>query len=115
MMNRIVLVVILVPLALVLVTLAVANRELVAFTLDPFNPGNPALTISLPFFVWLFLAGALGVFFGGCATWLKQGHYRRLARLREREAEALRRNAPPAVPPPPAVQPAPGRLALAKS
>ncbi|PZO82370.1 MAG: DUF1049 domain-containing protein [Mesorhizobium amorphae] len=114
MMNRVVLVVILVPLALLLVTLAVANRALVPFTLDPFNPGNPALTISLPFFVWLFLAGGLGVFFGGCATWLKQGHYRRLARSREREAETLRRNQAPAVPLAP-IQPAiSNRIALSK-
>ena len=45
MYNRFVLIVIFVPLAIILIALAVANRELVAFTLDPFNPGNPALTL----------------------------------------------------------------------
>ncbi len=90
MLNRLVLVVIFVPLAILLVTLAVANRALVPFTIDPFQPGNPALTLSLPFFVWLFAALGLGVVIGGCATWLRQGHYRRLARVREREAAVLR-------------------------
>ncbi|MBE7182944.1 MAG: DUF1049 domain-containing protein [Methylobacterium mesophilicum] len=89
--HRIVLVVILVPLAVLLVTLAVANRELVSFTLDPFNPGSAGLTMTLPFFVWLFLALGLGLLIGSTATWLRQGHYRRLARNRGREAETLRR------------------------
>ena len=56
MYNRFVLIVVFVPLAIILIALAVANRELVAFTLDPFNPGNPALTLKLPLFVFLFLA-----------------------------------------------------------
>jgi hypothetical protein len=30
-----------VPLAIILVALAVANRTPVAFTMDPFNPGSP--------------------------------------------------------------------------
>ena len=56
MYNRFVLIVVFVPLAIILVALAVANRGLVDFTLDPFNPGNPALTLKLPLFVYLFLA-----------------------------------------------------------
>jgi uncharacterized integral membrane protein len=91
MLNRIVLVVILVPLAVLLVTLAVANRELVSFTLDPFNPGSAGLTLTLPFFIWLFLALGIGILIGSAATWLRQGHYRRLAKHRGREAETLRR------------------------
>jgi uncharacterized integral membrane protein len=101
MTNRIILVVIFVPLAIVLVALAVANRELVPFTLDPFHPGNPALTIELPLFVFLFLALLVGVLIGSAATWLKQGRYRRLARDREKEVRSLRdaaiRSAPPRV------------------
>ena len=90
MINRLVLVAILVPIAIVLIALAVANRTGVAFTLDPFNPGNPALTVQLPLFVLLFLAVAIGVLIGSCATWLKQGRYRKLARQRSAEAESLR-------------------------
>ena len=48
MLNRLVTVLIFIPLAIVLVALAVANRAPVAFTIDPFNPGNPGLTLSLP-------------------------------------------------------------------
>jgi uncharacterized integral membrane protein len=88
--NRILLVVIFIPLAVVLIALAVANRELVAFTLDPFNPGNPALTLRLPMFVFLFLALIIGLLVGSVATWLKQGRYRRLARQRGDEVRSLR-------------------------
>ena len=90
MINRIVLVAIVVPIAIVVIALAVANRGWVPFTLDPFHPGNPALTIQLPLFVFLFVALALGVLLGSFATWLKQGRYRRLAKLRGAEASALR-------------------------
>lgn len=89
MLNRIVLVVILVPLAIVLVALAVANRAPAAFTIDPFNPGNPALTLTLPLFIMLFLALLLGLVIGSFATWAKQGRYRRLARDQRREMQSL--------------------------
>ncbi|RUV10651.1 DUF1049 domain-containing protein, partial [Mesorhizobium sp. M5C.F.Ca.IN.020.32.2.1] len=39
MFNRLMLIVVFVPLAVILIALAVANRDPVAFTLDPFNPG----------------------------------------------------------------------------
>ncbi|WP_144377188.1 DUF1049 domain-containing protein [Mesorhizobium amorphae] len=90
MFNRFAVIVIFVPLAIVLIALAVANRELVAFTLDPFNPGNPALTLTLPLFVMLFLALAVGILVGSFATWMRQGRYRKLARQRGVEAENLR-------------------------
>jgi hypothetical protein len=98
MFNRVVLVVILVPLAVILIALAVANREMVAFTVDPFNPGNPSLTVTLPFFIFLFLALGLGMIVGGIATWIRQGRYRKLARQRRLEAEGLRQAAATRVP-----------------
>ena len=61
MLNRILLIVVLLPLAVVLIALAVANRATVPFTLDPFNPGNPALTMSLPLFVLVFASLAVGI------------------------------------------------------
>lgn len=90
MYNRFLLIAVFAPLAIVIIALAVANRELVAFTLDPFNPGNPALTLNLPLFVLLFLALIVGLLVGSAATWIKQGRHRRLARQREQEVRALR-------------------------
>ncbi len=90
MVNRILLIVIFVPLAIVLIALAVANRGATAFTVDPFNPGNPALTVQMPLFVLLFLAVLVGLIVGSAATWFRQGRYRKLARQRGLEAQALR-------------------------
>ncbi|WP_315925156.1 DUF1049 domain-containing protein [Mesorhizobium sp. SP-1A] len=106
MFNRFVLIVVFVPLAVILVALAVANRELVAFTFDPFNPGNPALTVTLPLFVMLFLVLAIGIIIGGAVTWFRQGRYRKLARQRGAEAENLRQ-AIAATPPPAPTNPVP--------
>ncbi len=96
MLNRIVVVVILVPIAIVLVALAVANRQLTAFTLDPFNPGNAALTLQLPLFVLLFLTLIAGMVIGGAAAWLKQGRYRKEARVKRREVQNLLQQKQPA-------------------
>ncbi|MET3793539.1 DUF1049 domain-containing protein [Aquamicrobium terrae] len=93
MFNRFALVLVFVPLAIVLIALAVANRAPVPFTIDPFNPGNPALTYTLPFFVFLFAAFALGLIIGSLATWFRQGRYRKLARQRAIEAESLKQAA----------------------
>src|SRR3990170_8057136 len=90
MLNRFILIAVFVPLAIILVALAVANRGAASFTLDPFNPGNPALTWQMPLFVLLFAAVAAGMIVGSLATWVKQGRYRKLARQRSQEAEMLR-------------------------
>lgn len=91
MFHRFVVAIVVVPLAIVFIVLAVANRAAAPFTLDPFNPGSPGLTVEWPLFVYLFLALILGVIVGSIATWFRQGRYRRLARERTQEAERLRR------------------------
>jgi uncharacterized integral membrane protein len=93
-MNRILVFLVFLPLAVVLIALAVANRTPAQFTIDPFNPGNPALTVQLPLFVFLFGALVLGLVIGSAATWIRQGHYRRLARQRGAEVRNLREQPP---------------------
>lgn len=96
MFSRLMTVAVFIPLAIVLVALAVANRAAVPFTLDPFNPGNPGLTVTMPLFVYLFGALAAGLLIGSVATWFKQGRYRKLARQREAELAALPQRSPQA-------------------
>ncbi|RST80376.1 LapA family protein [Aquibium carbonis] len=96
MLNRIIVVVIFVPVAILLVALAVANRQMTSFTFDPFNPGNAALSVQMPLFVMLFLALILGMVIGGVAAWLKQGRYRKEARTRRREVQSLLQQKQPA-------------------
>ncbi len=89
-MNRFLTIAVFIPIAIVLIALAVANRGAVPFTLDPFNPGSTGLTVNWPLFVYLFAALGLGLIVGSVATWLRQGRYRREARERANEVRALR-------------------------
>lgn len=89
-MRRVFNVLVLIPLAIVLIALMVANRNPVPLSIDIFNPGSPALTASAPLFVWLVLATAIGVVIGGCGAWLAQGKNRKKGRQATREAQKLR-------------------------
>jgi uncharacterized integral membrane protein len=81
---------IVVPLALIFIVFAVANRHFVTVSFDPFNSTNPSVSVSLPLFVLIILIAILGVVAGGSATWLGQRRWRRAARRHEAEARAAR-------------------------
>jgi uncharacterized integral membrane protein len=98
MLRKIVSYFILVPLGLVIIAFAVANRQIVTVSFDPFTSAHPAYAARAPLFVLIFVLVILGVIIGGIATWLKQHKWRRVARrlhgeLRELHDEnvALRR------------------------
>lgn len=82
---------ILVPLAIVILMFAVANREIVTVSFDPFSATTPAASVSVPLFVLIFVLVILGVIIGGVAAWLRQSDYRRAARRRDADVTALRR------------------------
>jgi uncharacterized integral membrane protein len=119
MMRKIATAVIVVPLAILIVAFAVANRQVVTVSFDPFSAASPAYAASLPLFLLIFVLVILGVIVGGVAAWLRQAAWRRTARrldadvralhqeleVLRRHAAAPRRDAPaqaslPAVPPP---------------
>ncbi|THD66164.1 MAG: DUF1049 domain-containing protein [Bradyrhizobium sp.] len=81
---------VLIPLGLVFVVFAVANRHLVTVSFDPFNASNPSLGVTLPLFVVIILVAILGVMAGGSATWFRQRHWRRAARRHEADAQQAR-------------------------
>lgn len=83
---RIVLLVVLLPVAIILIMLSVANRQDVTMALDPFTPDNPAFSLTGPLFLYLFAALILGLILGSAATWVAQGKYRKKARHRKYEA-----------------------------
>src|SRR5579871_7021494 len=82
--------IVLIPLGVIFVVFAVANRHVVTVSFDPFNSNDPALGISLPLFVVIIVVAILGVVAGGCATWFGQRRWRRAARLHEADARDLR-------------------------
>ena len=67
-----------------IVIIAVANRESVIFSLDPFNPDTPTFAVKAPLFLVFFAAIGFGILAGGIAAWLGTGPTRRLARQRGR-------------------------------
>ncbi|MBB4953037.1 putative integral membrane protein [Agrobacterium vitis] len=80
MFKRLVNIVILVPLAIILIVLCVANRQWVTLALNPFRPDDQLLSASAPFFVFVLLAFLLGAVVGSAATWVGQGKHRKKAR-----------------------------------
>ena len=90
MIRKLVLALVLIPLAVILVAFAVANRQTIVVSLDPFDEAHPALVVVLPLFALALLMVIAGVIIGGVAAWLKQSKWRRAARIAEREARELR-------------------------
>lgn len=80
----------LLPVAVLVVLLAVANRAPVLLSLDPVSAGAPQLAVSVPLFVLLFATLAIGVVVGGIGSWLAQGRHRRAGRNYRREVHHLR-------------------------
>jgi len=76
---------------LVLVLFAVANRDLVPVSLDPFAR-DAALSAQLPLFLVVFIAIIVGVVIGGLTDRMRsRRHVRRLqAQLRQRDDAARR-------------------------
>jgi uncharacterized integral membrane protein len=89
-LRKIVAAVILIPLAIVIVAFAVANRQMVTVSFDPFSSGLPASSLSLPLFVLVIGLVIVGVLIGGAASWLRHGNLRRTARRFERDIRELR-------------------------
>lgn len=93
MLKRVVRLLIAFPVALLLITLAVANRHSARLILDPFRPEAPALAVEMPFYTFLFGALVVGVVIGGAATWIGQTHWRKSARQRAQDAMRWRAEA----------------------
>jgi uncharacterized integral membrane protein len=89
MVRKIVTAVIVVPLAIVIVAFALANRQAVTVSFDPFSAASPAYAASLPLFVLIFILVIVGVLIGGIAAWLRQASWRRTARRLDADVRAL--------------------------
>jgi uncharacterized integral membrane protein len=81
---------VLIPLGLVFIVFAVANRHWVTVSFDPFNSTDPSIAVTLPLFVVIIAVAILGVVAGGSATWFRQRHWRRAARQHEADARQAR-------------------------
>ncbi len=81
---------ILLPLSLVLVIFALANRQVVEVNFDPLSLPSPLLpSLQIPLFVVIYAVLIIGVFLGGVAAWFAQRDQRRQKRLWRRQARQL--------------------------
>ena len=90
-MRKILTALIVIPLGLIFIVFAVANRHVVTVSFDPFNTVDPSVGVSLPLFVVIIGAAIFGVIAGSVATWFGQGRWRRASRRHEAEADRARR------------------------
>jgi uncharacterized integral membrane protein len=108
MLRRIVSAIILIPLMVIMVGFAVANRQVVTLSFDPFSSTSPAYAVTLPLFIVVFALVIIGVIAGGTAVWFGQRRIRRARRWLDAEVAALQgdieglRRDMAAQPPPPA-------------
>ena len=89
MFRKIVTWIVIVPIAAVIIAFAVANRQTVTVSFDPFSSVNPAFAATLPLFAVIFAVLILGVIVGGIAAWIRQSKWRRRARQLDGEVRAL--------------------------
>ncbi len=78
------------PIALLFLAFAMANRQNVVVSFDPFRGGDvPSPQIVLPLFIVLIGAVMFGVVLGGTATWFRQHRHRKAAREARAQVEDL--------------------------
>src|SRR4030088_2442497 len=92
-MRRFFTALVLLPLGVIFIVFAVANRHQFTVSFDAFNSSDPAVSVTLPLFVLIITVAILGVVAGGMATWFRQRHWRRAARQHEADARRARAEA----------------------
>lgn len=81
-------------LGLILICIALANRTSVTVSLVPRTVAEFAggrWSASMPLFLLIFLALALGMVLGIVVEWMRESHYRNLAAARQRDLAARQR------------------------
>ena len=78
---------------LVLLTVCLANQEIVNFNIIPIETEffflKPFL-VELPLFIVIIFFTFLGVVLGALAEWFREKKYRRIAKLERKEAKAVK-------------------------
>jgi uncharacterized integral membrane protein len=73
------------PLAVIVIIFAVANRQRVLLSFDPVTPSDPFASIEMPLWLLVFFGIFIGILAGWIACWFAQGKHRK--RAREANAE----------------------------
>lgn len=91
MRKRIVGWLVLVPLCLIVLVFALANRHMVAVNFNPLvGVDETAPGFGMPLFLVIYAVLFIGISLGGLAVWFTQASHRREEKRHRREAEKLR-------------------------
>ena len=88
-MRRILRWIVWLPIAIIVVSFAVANRQWTRLSLDPFSATSPFLTIEMPLWALFIFGVFIGLIVGWTVFWFAQGRHRKLARERARDIARL--------------------------
>jgi lipopolysaccharide assembly LapA-like protein len=90
------------PIAIIVVSFAIANRQWITVSFDPFSRDAPFAAMDMPLWALFFCGVFFGLIAGWIACWIAQSKWRRSARDTRRElartqseASELRREVPP--------------------
>ena len=89
-------VLIVVPVVTIAAVVAVANRQSVTFSLDPFSVNFPAVAFTLPLYLLVFFSILFGVLLGGATVALRRTRRRNVPDLVPMPADALTTTEPTA-------------------
>lgn len=78
-------------LAVGIAVIAVANRNTVTLSFDPFNSLSPAIAFEVRQFWIILSAGLIGILLGGWSSWLAQAPLRQALRDNEEKIRRLER------------------------
>jgi uncharacterized integral membrane protein len=109
-MRKILAWIVIAPLAGVVLLFAVANRNWVTVSFDPFSADAPAYSAELPMFLLIFVALIAGIVIGGTAVWFGRLRWQMAAHRAEKEVARLRAEKAAAVRATPAYTAAPPML-----
>jgi uncharacterized integral membrane protein len=77
------------PIAILVIGFAVANRQWTRLSLDPFSSESPVLSINMPLWALFIFGVFIGILVGWAGCWLAQSKWRKLARERRSEITQL--------------------------
>ena len=79
------------PLAIVVAAIAVANRQVVLLSFDPFNAAAPAIAFPVRLYFVVLGSALVGLVLGGWSSYLAQAPARQAARGTDQKVKKLER------------------------
>lgn len=85
-MKKLLSLLIAIPVGIVVITLAVANRGPVTLAVPPQLDDGPLISATIPLYALIFATLFAGMILGSIATWFQQGRHRKAAKVNRAEA-----------------------------